>query len=89
MSFSKLIPLLCALLLLAFLIGPPASAGHGGPITPASPPGGTAIGVLVPNASPPPPGGAPPTTDNGGTRTRTKRSIRSRSVRTTPPPPGG
>jgi len=91
MNFSKLMILLGALLLLAVLSVPQATADNstymgnsyngGGPVEPDA--------VHVPNAQPPPPLPPPPTTDNGGTRTRTKRSIRSRSVRTTPPPPGG
>ena len=83
-----------ALLVALFTVHPFAYGQGGGPVLPASPRedlsarGGTGS---LPNLVPPPAPLPPPPSGDRGTRTRTRPrpEVGSRSVRTTPPPPGG
>jgi hypothetical protein len=82
-----------ALLVVLFTVHPFAyGQAGGGPVQPSSPPvdlsarGGTGS---LPNLIPPPGPLPPPPSGDRGTRTRPRPEVGSRSVRTTPPPPGG
>jgi len=81
-----------ALLVVMVTVHPIAYGGGGGPVLPASPRddlsarGGTGS---LPNLIPPPGPLPPPPSGDRGTRTRARPEVGSRSVRTTPPPPGG
>ena len=82
-----------ALLVVLFTVHPFAyGQAGGGPDLPADPRedlsarGGTGS---LPNLVPPPAPLPPPPSGDRGTRTRPRPEVGSRSVRTTPPPPGG
>lgn len=80
-----------ALLVALFTVHPFAYGQGGGPVLPADPIDLSARGGTgsLPNLIPPPGPLPPPPSGDRGTRTRPRPEVGSRSVRTTPPPPGG